>query len=309
MKPVDTLLMICVVAGWGFNFLATQVVLEVFSSVQLAFGRSALTLLILLPWWKPFQLISLQLMFASLLIGAGSFYFLYLAIDLTDSLTNVAVGTQLMPPLTAVLAWLFYKERISPRMWLGIGIATAGSLYLVGVTNSELSNAAFGMTLLSIIGFSTGSIMIGKAKQKNVWCTLAWIAAVSIVPLGMMTATQGSLYPDLQQLELIHWLAFLSVVIISGLLGQGFLFHLYGKYPVSSVAPWMLLIPVFAGLFSVLFDFETISSSLFVGGAIILFGVWLQQGGVARYSRAILKKPADTIQPELSEKVRCTDEK
>jgi len=295
MKPTDKLLMICVVAGWGFNFVATQVVLEVFSSLQLALGRSVLTLLILMPWWKPFQGLSLKLMFAALLIGAGSFYFLYLAIELTDSLTNVAVGTQLMPPLTAVLAWLFYKERISPRMWLGIGIATAGALYLVGVANSVLSNAAFGVTILSIIGFSAGSIIIGKETHTNTWSMLAWIAAVSIIPLGLMTALEGSLIPELEQVEFKHGLAFLSVVIVSGMLGQGFLFHLYGKYPVTSVAPWMLLIPVFAGMFSVLFHYETISSNLVVGGVVILFGVWLQQGGAEIYSRSETKRRAGAI--------------
>jgi len=285
------------------------VVLEVFSSFQLALGRSVLTLLILLPWWKPFQLLPLKLMFAALLIGAGSFYFLYLAIELTDSLTNVAVGTQLMPPLTAVLAWLFYKERISPRMWLGIGVASAGALYLVGVANSALSNAAFGVTILSIFGFSTGSIIIGKAKHKNIWCMLAWIAAVSIIPLGLVTAIEGSLFPELEQVELKHGLAFLSVVIISGLLGQGFLLHLYGKYPVTRVAPWMLLIPIFAGMFSVLFHYETISSNLVLGGVVILSGVWLQQGGAAKYSRSITKRRPEAIHSDLLESDNCTDEK
>ena len=53
MKPIHMLLMLCTVAVWGFNFVATRVALEMFSPEQMAFARSVLTLAILLPWWQP----------------------------------------------------------------------------------------------------------------------------------------------------------------------------------------------------------------------------------------------------------------
>jgi O-acetylserine/cysteine efflux transporter len=77
-------------------------------------------------------------------------------------------------------------------------------------------------------------------------------------------------------MQVQHWLALLFMVVLSGLLGQAALFYLYGKYPVSDVAPWVLLIPFFAGSSSVLIYGESISLSLLLGGAIVLFGVWVQ---------------------------------
>ncbi len=286
MKPIHILLMLCTVAVWGFNFVAMRVALEVFSPEQMAFARSVLTLAILLPWWKPFKRIPWQLMAAALAIGTASFYLLYQAISITESLTTVAVGTQLMPPLSAILALLFFHERISSRKWLGILIATIGAVYLAGATTSRLSVVALGMTVLSVLFYSGGSIVIGKSKSVSVWCMLAWISAMSLLPLGLMAAVSGALYPDPNLMQIQHWLALLFAVVFSALLGQAVLFSLYRRYPVSEVAPWVLLIPLFAGLSSILVYGESISLSLFLGGAIILFGVWIQQGSSSRTPRS-----------------------
>ncbi len=271
--------MICTVAVWGFNFVATRIALEVFSPVQMAFARSILTLVILLPWWKPFKPISTKLLAAALSIGAVAFYLLYAAIGMTESLTTVAVGTQLLPPLTALLALLFFQERISSRKWLGILIATTGAIYLTGATTSMLSVMALGLTFLAVLFYSAGSIIIGKSTSVGVWRMLAWMSAVSLIPLGLMTAAAGPLYPDLGLMQVQHWLALLFAVVLSGVLSQAALFYLYGKYPVSSVAPWLLLVPLFVGFSSILIYGESISLSLLLGGAIVLLGGWVQNRG------------------------------
>lgn len=274
--------MLCAVAAWGFNFVATRVALEMFSPVQMAFMRSVLTLAILLPWWRPFRGIPWQLLAAALAIGAGSFYLLYLAINITESLTTVAVATQLMPPLSAILAWLLFREPVSSRKWLGILIATVGAVYLAGSTKSSLSVLALGITVLAVLLYSFGSVIIGKSRSVSVWRMLAWIAAISLLPLGLMAAASGALYPDPRLMQVHHWLAFLFVAVFSALFGQAVLFTLYRKYPVSEVAPWALLIPFFAGLSSILVYSEAISLSLLLGGAIVIFGVWVQQSSEAR---------------------------
>ena len=274
--------MLGTVVVWGFNFVAIRVALEVFSPAQMAFARSVLTLAILLPWWQPFRRIPWQLMAAALAIGTLSFYLLYQAISITESLTTVAVATQLMPPLSAILALLFFHERIPSRKWLGILIATVGAVYLAGATRSSLSLAALGLTVLSVLFFSAGSIVIGKSKAVGVWRMLAWISAMSLPPLGLMAAVSGPLYPDPSLIQIHHWLALLYAVVFSALLGQAVLLSFYRKYPVSDVAPWVLLVPLFAGLSSVLVYAESIALSLVLGGAIVVFGVWFQQSGAGR---------------------------
>lgn len=282
MKPFHILLMLSATAVWGFNFVATRVALEMFAPEQMAFARAVLTLVILLPWWRPLQPISWRLLASALAIGTGSFYVLYEAIRITESLTTVAVGTQLMPTLSALLALLLFGEPVSARKWVGICIATLGAVYLAGATESSLSTAALGLTVIAVVLYSAGTITIGKAKSISVWNMLAWIAAVSLLPLGALTAASGPLFPDPTMMEPRHWLAFLFAAVISALMGQAVLFYLYRRYPVSEVAPWVLFVPFFAGLSSVLIYGESLSLSLVVGGAIIIVGVWIQQRSEAR---------------------------
>jgi O-acetylserine/cysteine efflux transporter len=277
MKPVHLFLILCTVAAWGFNFIASRITLEVFSPEQMAFSRSALTLIFLLPFWKPFQRIPWQMAVAALAMGTLAFYLYYEAVAITESLTTVAVATQLMPTMSALLAWLFFRERISGRKWTGVLVATAGAAYLAGALESGLSVLAFWLTILGTLAYSGGTVVIGKSPSVGIWRMLAWVSAISLPPLGLMAAASGPLIPDLELMAPRHWSALFFVVLISGLLGQAVLFHLYRNYPVATVAPWVLLIPVFAGLFSVLFYGESISFTLLLGGAVIIFGVWLQQ--------------------------------
>jgi O-acetylserine/cysteine efflux transporter len=134
MSPPHILLMLLTAAVWGFNFVATRIALEIFAPEQMAFARALLTLILLLPWWRPLAGISWRLLLAALAIGTGAFYILYEAIRITESLTTVAIGTQLMPTLSAILALLFFRESIAPKKWLGILIATLGAIYLAAAT-------------------------------------------------------------------------------------------------------------------------------------------------------------------------------
>jgi O-acetylserine/cysteine efflux transporter len=285
MKPLHILLMLGTVVVWGFNFVASRVALEVFSAEQMAFLRAALTLAILLPWWRPLAGLPWQLAAAALAIGAGAFYLLYQAIDVTDSLTTVAIGTQLMPPLSAVLAFVFFREYVSSRKWLGILVATLGAIYVASGADSSVSLTALGLTLLSVLLYAAGSILIGKTTSVGLLNMLAWIAAVSLLPLGLLAAASGPLLPEPAIMEARHWLAFLYTVVFSALLGQAVLFHLYRNYPVSEVAPWTLLVPFFAGISAILVYGESIPASLLLGGGVVILGVWIQQGSAAPAAR------------------------
>jgi len=282
MKPLHIFLMVCTAAAWGYTFIATRVALEVFTPEQMAFARAAITLVILLPWWKPSRAVSLKFLAASLAIGAIAYYLFYSAIRMTESLTTVAIGTQLMAPVSALVAFMFYREQIGIRKWFGIALATLGAVYLAASGTSVLSVMALGITVLAVSFYSSGSVVAAKSSTVDVWRMLAWISAMAIIPTALMAGFSGPLWPDLALLETRHWLAILFVFIISALLGQAVLFSLYRLYSISDVAPFVLLTPLFAGLFAVLVFNEPIGLSLWLGGVVVLLGVWIQQTGTSR---------------------------
>ncbi len=277
MKPLHVFLMIVTAAAWGLNFVATRVVLEAFSPAQLAFGRALITFILLLPFWQPWRRVSVKFLCAACAIGVASYYLIYEAIRITESLTSVAIGTQLMVPVSAVIALVLYQEQITRRKWVGIMVATLGAIMLTGATGLGVSALALGLTLISVTFYSIGTIVASKTESIGIWRLLAWISAVAIVPLGLLAWAGGPLFPDPATIKTVHWVALIFSALISAMLGQAVLFFLYRTYPVSDVAPYILFVPIFAALFSVLLFDEHISLGLAVGGTIILLGVWLQQ--------------------------------
>jgi O-acetylserine/cysteine efflux transporter len=282
MKLLHIFLMICTAAAWGYTFTATRVALEVFTPEQMAFARAAVTLIVLLPWWKPTQAVPLKFLAASLAIGAVAYYLFYTAIRMTESLTTVAIVTQLMAPISALVAFVFYREQIGTRKWFGIALATLGAVYLAASGTSVLSVAALGITVLAVTFYSSGSVVAAKSSSVGVWRMLAWISATAIIPTALMAGSSGPLWPDLALLETRHWLAIVFTFIVSALLGQAVLFSLYRLYSISEVVPYVLLTPLFAGLFAVLVYNEPIELSLWLGGTVVLLGVWIQQTGTSR---------------------------
>jgi len=285
MKLIHIFLMTCTAAVWGYNFIAIRVALEVFTPGQLAFARAVTMLLILLPWWKPWKPVSLRFLAACLSIGAVAFYLLFTAVGMTDNLTTVAIGTQLMAPIAAIVALLIYHEAISRRKWLGILLATAGAIFLAASGATSLSAAALGTTVLAVSFYSAGSVVAARSSSVGVWRMLAWISAIAIVPTALMAGLSGPLLPDLSILEMKHWLAVLFALIVSALLGQAVLLSLYRLYRISDVAPYILLVPVFAALFAVLIYGEGLEARLLFGGAIVLAGVWIQQVSSSKGSK------------------------
>ena len=94
------------------------------------------------------------------------------------SITNTSAAITLlclaaMPFFTALLAFLFLKERISINVWVSIFIATVG-IIIMAVGNTEKSSIIgfiFGIT--SSIGFSVFSVTLRWRKETPKFTTVA----------------------------------------------------------------------------------------------------------------------------------------
>ncbi len=94
------------------------------------------------------------------------------------SITNTSAAITLlclaaMPFFTAILAYLFLKEKISTNVWVSIFIATVG-IIIMAVGNTEknsLLGFVFGLT--SSIGFSIFSVTLRWRKETPKFTTVA----------------------------------------------------------------------------------------------------------------------------------------
>ena len=98
-------------------------------------------------------------------LGTAMITFIWSITNTTAAITLLCLAA--MPFITALLGFLFLKEKISLNVWTAIGIATIG-IVIMAFGNSE-KNTLLGLIfgLVSAIGFSIFSVSLRWRKKAN----------------------------------------------------------------------------------------------------------------------------------------------
>ena len=105
-------------------------------------------------------------------LGIAMITFIYSITNTSAAITLLCLAA--MPFFTALLGFLFLKEKISINVWIAISIATIG-IIIIAVGNTEKSSLlglVFGM--LSSIGFSVFSVTLRWRKETPKFTTVAF---------------------------------------------------------------------------------------------------------------------------------------
>ena len=105
-------------------------------------------------------------------LGIAMITFIYSITNTSAAITLLCLAA--MPFFTALLGFLFLKEKISINVWIAIIIATVGIIIIaIGITEkSSLIGLIFGMT--SSIGFSVFSVSLRWRKETPKFTTVAF---------------------------------------------------------------------------------------------------------------------------------------
>ena len=135
-------------------------------------------------------------------LGIAMITFIYSITNTTAAVTLLCLAA--MPFFTALLGFLFLKEKISINVWIAISIATIG-IIIIALGNTEknsLIGLIFGMT--SSIGFSVFSVTLRWRKETPKFTTVAiaglfcaFVATIFILLSGssfFSTSYNGTLF-------------------------------------------------------------------------------------------------------------------
>ena len=135
-------------------------------------------------------------------LGIAMITFIYSITNTSAAITLLCLAA--MPFFTALLGFLFLKEKISINVWIAITIATIG-LIIIALGNTEkasLFGLIFGM--ISSIGFSIFSVTLRWRKETPKFTTVAFagffcfaVAAIIILTNNMVffsTSYNGALF-------------------------------------------------------------------------------------------------------------------
>ncbi len=112
-------------------------------------------------------------------LGVAMITFIYSITNTSAAITLLCLSA--MPFFTALLAFLFLKEKISLNVWISIVIATAGILIMALGNTSEKSLIGFVFGLSASIGFSVFSVTLRWRKNTPKFITVAFAGFFCVV--------------------------------------------------------------------------------------------------------------------------------
>ena len=276
MKPVDIFLAFFFPITWGLGFTLAKVafVTVEFPPILLIafrFGVAALALVWFVkpPWgsmWRIFWIAVIGVSIQYSLVFTG-------LVDLDASTAIIFV--QLEVPFAALLAAVFLKDPLGWRRTFGMVLAFLGVLLIAG--QPRLQGNLFPVFLVAGGAFiwAVGQVMIKTLDGRVAGFPLiAWVAIFGAPPLFVASW----LFEDgqMEAMATAGWVGW-GVVFYMGLvmtaLGYAIWYHLIGKYPMTKVVPYLLLVPVVAVVASMVILGESLSLAEAAGSAIVIGGV------------------------------------
>ena len=112
-------------------------------------------------------------------LGVAMITFIYSITNTSAAVTLLCLAA--MPFFTALLAFLFLKEKISLNVWISIIIATAGILIMALGNTSEKSLIGFVFGLTASIGFSVFSVSLRWRNETPKFTTVAFAGFFCVI--------------------------------------------------------------------------------------------------------------------------------
>ncbi len=263
---------------WGYQFVVIKVGVGEFPPLFFLALRFLAIALLLVPFVERPRRRQLGPVAAiSLFLGGLNFGLFYVGLGLGSGSMS-AVAYQLAAPFTVLLAWPLLAERPSLTTSAGVLLAFIGVVVLAagpGVSENALP-------LLLVVGaafaFAVSNVLTKRYGPFDPLMLMGWSSLLTVPQVMLMSfLLESGQMASLVTADERGWLALAYTIFIGGIVGFGLWFWLIARCSMVRVAPFGLLLPVFALTSSVIFLDERISPKLIAGGLLAISGVAMTQ--------------------------------
>ena len=184
--------------------------------------------------------------------------------------------TSLGPIFMAVLSGFLLNEKISRRLIFAIAVGIAGTVILA-FPDMTLGGSIVGplLVLLAALSYAMFTVLSKPLVHKygsapvTIWAGLIGTGTLLplLVPSGFFSAVSS--------LSFNGWASVLFLALFSTVVGYLMFFTFVGRGNVSRLSVQMYLIPIVSTIGGILLLQEGLNLFTVVGGAILLFSVWL----------------------------------
>ena len=125
-------------------------------------------------------------------LGIAMISFIYSITNTSAAITLLCLAA--MPFFTALLAFLFLKEKISLNVWISIFIATIGIIIMAFGSSGSNSVVGFVFGMLSSIGFSVFSVTLRWRTETPKFTTVAFSGFFCFVFASIMLLSTNQIF-------------------------------------------------------------------------------------------------------------------
>lgn len=279
------LLALAVVAVWGSNFVVIKLALAALPPLLLALLRFSLALFPALLFIRRPQVPWRKLAAYGVLIGAGQFGLLYLAIDgrIAPGLASLVVQVQVF--FTIALAMAADGERLRWHQGPALALAVAGIGVIAAHTGGDTTLAGLLLVLGAALAWAGGNQVARSMGRVHMLGMVVWSSAFALPPLlalswwfegparwaqGLAAATPGV------------WAAVLWQAWGNSLFGYAAWGWLLSRHPAGTVAPMALGVPVFGMAAAAWWLGEALPAWKLGAAALVLAGLAINTYGPRR---------------------------
>jgi O-acetylserine/cysteine efflux transporter len=280
-NAMSALQIICAVAVpllWGYQFVAIKVGVMEFPPLFFLALRFLAIALLLIPFVKsPARRQFGPIAVISAFLGGLNFGLFYVGLGLGSGSMS-AVAYQLATPFTVLLAWPLLAERPSLTTSAGVVLAFVGVVVLAAGPGLSANALPLLLVVGAAFAFAVSNVLTKRygpfdALMLMGWSSLLTVPQVMSISLLLEHGQLASLVTSDER----GWLALAYTIFIGGIVGFGLWFWLIARCSMGRVAPFGLLLPVFALTSSVLFLGDPMTPKLIVGGLLAISGVAITQ--------------------------------
>lgn len=276
MKLPHLLLAILITAIWGINFSEIKIGLSSVDPFILAGIRFTLCALPALFFIKKPDVPWRYIIGYGLVFGIGLWGLVNLGIKAGLSAGIASLLLQFSAFFTILLGSVVFKESLTRYQIAGFALASTGLLSIVFITDGSVTFSGTLLVLAGAIAWSIANIIIKRSATKQIFAFLVWSSAFSPLPLFLLDWLVNGSNGYTALVSHVDYRAVLSIlfqVYPNTLFGYWVWNSLLKQYPISTVAPLSMLVPVFGILGSMAIFGEAISSLKTLALLLIISGL------------------------------------
>lgn len=206
------------------------------------------------------------------------------------SVASSVVLVSLQPIFAFLGTYLFFQERFSPAALISMIIALLGSI-IISWGDLQMSGVALFGDILALLGavMITIYFLLGQSVRKRLSIMTYTFVIYSIAAI-VLIAYNIILSNPFIGFTTSHWWIFIALAIIPTFLGHT-LFNWALKWlSTATISMGIIFEPVGASILAYFILGEKISYSQWLGGSVVLFGLFLFTMGTARKRNVTISK-------------------